>query len=287
MKTLFAAFLVVLSFMLWVPAALAQWSIVESGAEERSEGWLRANFVAENPAPERVNVDDKPSRVHVRVAMAKIDLFGLTVVPVGQVTDTFEVYEDRCNGPFAITGSFFKTVGPEPREGEVPEREADGWVVIAGEHYSERVNWTSGGAIVDDGTTVSVVRLANLGKLRSPWMLIQSKPIVIESGQPGVYSSDGEYSDWRSVIGIASEDYIFAAVLVGGGDDGMTLFDVSNILKALDPYLPDRAHLVDIIAMDGGPGAHLYLPRTNEHFGGLPPVYVPNLICVTPRGFRP
>lgn len=260
----------------------AEWRLVDFYRESVHPGnWSAGTAHLESTITNTSDSIAHAARVEVTFALAPQSQYAFTVVNVDQFAgDDFEVYPQYCSdGIFSVTGSFFQR-HEKVISGDVKYHwSAHGRVVINGEEVSPLVNWTFGGAIVDDGSQMSIVPVKDLDGIGTPWMLLQSKPIVLQDGKNGIFSNDGALSNWRTVVGTTKGNEIFAAALIGSAEN-ISLYDVGEILEVLSDNIPSA--LEDVIATDGGPGTHIFIPHFNISTGGFPN-YVPNIVCIVER----
>lgn len=265
--------------------SLAQWKVESANLMTSEPGqWGVVWFKFLNPDPLHATADNKIGWAEVYIAIADSEKFGINVVAVNKFSKDFNVYEDGCKGIISTTGSFFKNLAPASGFTDEVPRSADGWVVVAGKEMSPRVNWQFGGAIVDDGSKVQVVPVADLDNIINPWMLIQSKPILLRGTKNDMRGDDRQYSMFRTAIG-TTEGGKIAVALIRAPDagDGVSLFEAADMLLQVNSRMPEGERMSDMLAMDGGPGAHMFVKRTREHIAGFTPVYIPNIICVSER----
>ena len=172
----------------------------------------------------------------------------------------------------AVTGGFF---GLDGRGAESPL----GLVKTRGRVTNKRHGWTSGGVLF---ATKAGPVISPIGKFKDSADVleaVQSKPLLVESGKNGIRSNTNDRFD-RSAVALAENgDYVMAVIHAPAGN-AASLAEFSRLLLAL--YRLKDKRLSWAIAMDGGPGAHLFVPKLKRHCGNGTPNYIPNIVYVSP-----
>ena len=141
------------------------------------------------------------------------------------------------------------------------------------------IPWSSGGVFVSSGRIVDIIpakQAINAGRWPEA---IQSKPIIILDNKVdvGLNLRDDDYN--RSAIGITIDNSIYITGMFDTFGEAGTLLEFSNIM--LSAASARGIHLKSAIAMDGGPGAHIYIPSISQNFGEGGKTYVPNIISIS------
>lgn len=196
----------------------------------------------------------------------------LKVKEVGEQSHIEGVYKeyvpDHAIG--AITGGFF---GYDLKGSSIPL----GFVKVNGKVINKMHPWTSGGVITSNEREINILRTKNFIDRNSIMHALQSKPLLIEEGIDGIRTNNFDRFD-RSAIAITSDNRIFFAVIHEPGGRAASLAEFSSILLKLKSK--NDGYITWALAMDGGPGAHLYIPEINRHCGAMSPNFIPNLIYI-------
>lgn len=188
--------------------------------------------------------------------------------------DTAAVYEQFIpqSAIGVVTGSFFgRSASGEP----VPL----GLVKADGKKRNKRHPWTGGG-IVGGGSRGVVIEPARTFADRADLLnAVQSKPLLVEGGIDGIHSDDQVRFD-RSAIALTSDGRVLFLVISEPGGKGASIAEFSTLLLKLKSE--GGGSIKTALAMDGGPGAHLYVPSLKQHCGVGIPNYFPNLVYLKP-----
>jgi hypothetical protein len=172
----------------------------------------------------------------------------------------------------AMTGGFF---GVDARGNPIPL----GLVKSDGEIISQRHPWTSGGVVAHSENRVEIVPILKFASPSRYSDIVQSKPMLVEGGRDGIRSDTGDRFD-RSAIAIDSDGSLFFFVIYEPAGNAASLAEFSNLILTYRSQAGLGA--IDFaLAMDGGPGAHMYLPALKKHCGAGIPTYIPNALYVT------
>ncbi len=169
-----------------------------------------------------------------------------------------------------MTGGFFG-VGPGGRL--IPL----GLVKADGKTYSARHNWTSGGIVAASASGVLILPIARVGAVSAHTDALQSKPLLVEDGRDGIRSAGDDRFD-RSAVALDASGRIYFFVLHEPSGAAGSLAEFSRLL--LGYRSSDGQPIRHALAMDGGPGAHLYVPSLDRHCGAGTPSFVPNVLYV-------
>jgi uncharacterized protein YigE (DUF2233 family) len=122
-----------------------------------------------------------------------------------------------------------------------------------------------------------IIRINDVINVHTPQQALQSRPILLYSGKPDGADSHEARAN-RSIIGVTQEGNIVVALVLGEARQSITLAETADLLVSF-ASLEGRPKLSDVLALDGGPSAHLYAPRSKRHFGSTEDGFVPNIIC--------
>lgn len=171
----------------------------------------------------------------------------------------------------AVTGGFF---GLDKNGNPIPL----GLVKSEGKLKTPKHPWTSGGMIVSDSISIRIVPVRNFRDSSSVQHALQSKPILVEAGRDGIRTALDERFD-RSAVALTSDGFLLFLVIHEPGGQAASLAEFSHLLLALRST--QGGHITSALAMDGGPGAHLFIPSLQRHCGATTPNYFPNLLVLT------
>lgn len=198
----------------------------------------------------------------------------LSIKPVDKSGSAAKVFAaNSCSNALIVTnGTFYirDTTGTRPL----------GLVRIDGITLSPPSTRTSGGFLaINDGKPRVFPRQAKAEALRAA-NAIESAPIVEENGTNGIHSDDGIRFD-RIGIGLTETGETLIIAVFGNDQNGVSLFEFEQMAAWVTDQ--NSLRIKDFIAMDGGPSAHIYLPKTLDLLGDRGFVYIPNVVCLTRR----
>lgn len=151
-----------------------------------------------------------------------------------------------------------------------------GLMIVDGRRLRPLHPWSTGGVLVQTSSGPRIHRIRDFKAGAYPYAL-QSKPLLVENGAVAIGSDDGQWFD-RSAVGLLKDGAIaFAGAFTDSGQ--------SISLKQFADLLVDWASSRDdqwdsVLAMDGGPGAHLFIPSLKMHFGADVTQFIPNVIAL-------
>lgn len=153
-----------------------------------------------------------------------------------------------------------------------------GLVVSNGAKENPRIKWATGGFLVQPRDQKStIVPAAKYRQRSSDLSVIQSKPLLVENGHNGIRRDDGERFNRTALATTTSGKLIVAGAFDGFGRSA-SLYEFAEFL--LHWRSSDGSKIQWAIAMDGGPGAQIYVPSLKLNFGDPGRNYVPNLVYV-------
>lgn len=178
-----------------------------------------------------------------------------------------------CPGAFVVTNGSFYT-----RNGD--KSAPLGLVRSGGKTLSEISQRRSGGFLMIDSGKIRIVPRSASARALAATDAIESSPIIVLEGENDMRSDDGVRFD-RVALGTTSNKQTVVIGAFGDNQDSITLFEFSALARAAVGATGDR--LSNLLAMDGGPSAHIYLPSTRRLYGYRGGAYLPNAICMGPR----
>lgn len=155
-----------------------------------------------------------------------------------------------------------------------------GLVRIAGSTKSPPSGRKFGGYLTGGHPGLAVLRKGDVQRaLRAPYA-IESSPLVVEGGASGIRSDDGEVYD-RIAIGSARDGGALVVGVFGDDQETVTLGEFASIAIRATAMIGHPA--ADLLAMDGGPSAHVRLGAANALYGYRGPAFLPNVVCLAKR----
>jgi hypothetical protein len=158
-----------------------------------------------------------------------------------------------------------------------------GLFVSRGQVISHLAAWTEGGVLYRQGPTLAIVpiRQWNMRPAEVDYA-VQAKPLVVESGRNGIVLDDGVLFD-RVAIGFTTE----GDLLVGGAFRkrnyrALSLYEFGRFMAI--PAQSGGPGARTLLGLEGGPGAHIYFPWLQRHFGQTGSDFVLNAIHVRQKG---
>jgi len=165
-------------------------------------------------------------------------------------------------------GGFF---GYGPKSSYLPV----GLVIANGKASSPQAKWSSGGAIIQANGTPTIVPQSALNSLHAVQEAVQSKPMLVEGGQPGI-QSDSKPAFNRVSVGVDKNGDVIVAGAFQGDGSAVNLVELSAFLAA--PRKMGGPEAFYALNLDGGPDAHLFFPAIRLHLGYGGQNFVPNAI---------
>jgi len=192
---------------------------------------------------------------------------------VKEFGESYAIYRQKTptDAAVAVNGSFF---GYDANGRHVPL----GLVVAASVRSNRRIGWDRGGFLVHaaNGAT-SIVPAKRYRQFRAETDVIQSKPLLVEYGRNGIRSDDGERFN-RTAFAITTSGRLVIAGAFEGFGRAVSLHEFATFL--LGARCADGSTIEWALSMDGGPGAQIYIPRLQMHFGDPGRNFVPNLVFI-------
>ncbi|CAJ2864914.1 phosphodiester glycosidase family protein [Burkholderia pseudomallei] len=135
--------------------------------------------------------------------------------------------------------------------------------------------WSSGGVISSNSNGAWISPIHSFRDSAQIEFAVQSKPLLIKKGNLGISTISLDRFD-RAAIGTTTTGEVVMAVISEPAGKGASLAEFSRLLSKV--HLPEGQTIANALAMDGGPGAHLYVPSLRVHCGTGLPNYVPNAL---------
>ncbi len=150
-----------------------------------------------------------------------------------------------------------------------------GLVISKREKKSGKISWKTGGILLQKDSLIQIAPIKSFVFDKSINNAIQSKPILVKSSQNDIYSNQHELFN-RTAICLDKKNNV---IVVGAFEDNgraVSLYDFAQFLSTKNSLGNIKVEIA--LAMDGGPGAHLFFPIINKHFGYKGKNYIPNTI---------
>lgn len=193
------------------------------------------------------------------------------IQPVLKHGSTVTLYSrSLCPKALAVAnGSFYVRTGDKT--------DPLGLVRVGGRTIADPSQRRSGGFLaIDNGKARILPRAAASDALKAT-DAIESTPILVRNGNNDMRSDDRVRFD-RVAIGTLASGKTALIGAFGEDQDSVSLYEFSLLARAAVAATGEK--LQDLLAMDGGPSAHIYLPPANRLFGYRGPAYLPNAVCI-------
>ena len=192
-------------------------------------------------------------------------------IEVGRRAMARPLYESvDCPGALAmINGSFF--------EGDRRTEHIQGLLRLNGRTLRGPSARTSGGFLATDGRTLKVFDRDQAAFAESQANAIESSPILIRRGLSGMRRDDRVRAD-RVAAGVTTDGDVVLFAAFGQGGRGVSLYEFEELIRA--GAAVQGKILADVIALDGGPSAHLWLPRQEVFLGQTGSIFLTDAVCV-------
>ena len=130
--------------------------------------------------------------------------------------------------------------------------------------------------VVADGRLAVLPRDAVAPALKAAYA-IESSPRLMEGGVGGIRGDNGERFD-RVAIGTSADGGVLVIGVFGEDQDTVRMGEFSTLAAAAAGLAGHPAR--DLIAMDGGPSAHIRLGAQGKFYGYRGPAFLPNVVCL-------
>lgn len=178
-----------------------------------------------------------------------------------------------CRAAAVVTnGGFFWRSIKGPR--------ALGLVRVSGRTLTRPSGRRYGGFLTATDGTFAVLRRQAANTALRATDAIESSPIIVWNARSDMKSDDGIRFD-RVALGTTVDGQLVIVGAFAPDQETVTLTELGALAMAAVRLRQKR--LDTLIALDGGPSAHLYLARQRRLFGFGGSMYLPNAVCVTRR----
>lgn len=155
-----------------------------------------------------------------------------------------------------------------------------GLVISDGRRVSPLNGWKNGGVLFSTNSTNKIVAVRDFEGAGVYDHAIQSRPMLVEAGRQGIRSDDRRLFD-RTAVAIDEDGSPIAAGVFSDDGFGVSLFEFGALL--VEGSSRHALHLRAALNMDGGPSAHIYIPRAKLHFGAPSITYLPAFVAILAR----
>jgi uncharacterized protein YigE (DUF2233 family) len=148
-----------------------------------------------------------------------------------------------------------------------------------GKQISPLQPWTNGGILYQGQQSFGIIPIKQWNMDPSDVQYaVQAKPLVVEGGRNGIFSDDGVISD-RVGIGFTKDgDLLISGAFRAKNYRAISLFDFGRLMAAASQ--DGGPGVRTMLNLEGGPGAHIYFPGLQRHFGISGSDFVMNAIHV-------
>lgn len=137
--------------------------------------------------------------------------------------------------------------------------------------------WSHGGVLASDGKGTIRIFPAESASQGGRWAYaLQSKPIIILNGSVDVAKNLRDADFNRVAIGTTLEGDILIVGLFHGFGQAATLVDFSQLYRKVADARGLK--ILRALAMDGGVGAQIFIPKLDMSFGDTGVSYFPNAV---------
>lgn len=180
---------------------------------------------------------------------------------------------DLCRNAAVVTnGGFFFHSGTTSRP--------LGLVRAAGRTLSRASGRRYGGFLVANAGRLAILRRSDAKTALAAQDGIESSPIIVWQGRSDMTSDDGIRFD-RVAIGSTADGRAVVVGAFGSDQDTVSLSELGTL--AMAAVRAQGARLDTLLALDGGPSAHIYLAAQRRLFGFAGSIYLPNAVCIGRR----
>ena len=208
------------------------------------------------------------------VARIRRGRYAASIRPVMKLGAASDLFTRRlCDGAaMVVNGSFYIRRGERTRP--------LGLVRIDRRQLSAPSRRRSGGFLTVTRGVVEVLPRSRQAEAMRADDAIETTPILIDRGTDAMRSDDGIRFD-RVGVGVTASGDLLAIGAFGQAQDTVSLAEFGVLARGA--LARTGQQVATLIALDGGPSAHLYFPASGRLFGARGPVFLPNAVCVAIR----
>lgn len=194
---------------------------------------------------------------------------------VDRIGATSSVYSPGfCKGALAVAnGNFF--IDDNNRKSPL------GLLKVGGKTVTKTSRRKSGGfLIIDTVGRVAVLPKRMVAQAEAARDALESTPVLIRNGGDDMRGDQGDRFD-RVGVGNSRNG---ATIMVGAFARDQQTVSLAEFSKLAIAALKSKRIVPDgLLAMDGGPSAHLWFPAKKALYGHRGAAYLPSAICVKPK----
>lgn len=161
---------------------------------------------------------------------------------------------------------------------EKGKRTPIGLVQSGGKRLNNILPWTSGGFLVSSNRKIAILPASQANETSKWQEIVQSKPIVIADNKLDVKPNTKDSNFNRVAIATTQTGAIYILGVFQSFGEALTLYEYGKIM--LEVAKQRKIDIVKALAMDGGPGAHIYIPQYDLSYGDSGTTYIPNAVSI-------
>ncbi len=195
----------------------------------------------------------------------------LRAVDVQRTGNFQEIFEGITYGRDLVTinGGFYDD-----------DKKPEGFVVVDQKEVNPYIDWGEGGIVVQQDDFFRIVphnyyKYLDRSRIRHA---LQSKPIVVDDGEIAVNRAMRKRQN-RIGIGMTEDDEILICLGMTSADRALSLYEFGQLITISERDGGPGGKT--LLALDGGPSVHIYIPSMRRHYGIRESGYLPNALKVT------
>jgi uncharacterized protein YigE (DUF2233 family) len=154
-----------------------------------------------------------------------------------------------------------------------------GIIIHRGKHMNKAAKWTSGGVLLSRSDSAIAIKPIRIFQDSGVAQALQSKPLLVEGYHAGIRSDDRQLAN-RTAVAICKNGSVIVAGAFNDDNNALSLYEFAQVLST---YLTGDETVDYALNMDGGPGAHIFVPSLKLFFGNENDNYVPNVVRFSER----
>ena len=156
-----------------------------------------------------------------------------------------------------------------------------GLFLSQGKEMSSVEPWTTGGVLYQGPHTFGIIPIKQWSRGPDVLYAVQAKPMVVEDGHNGILSDDGILFDRVGIGFTRSGELLVCGAFRKKNYRAFSEYDFGRLMATTVEDGGPGARTV--LGLEGGPGAHIYFPELQRHFGQSGSDFVMNAIHVRRR----
>jgi uncharacterized protein YigE (DUF2233 family) len=190
------------------------------------------------------------------------------VKTTGIPSDIFTSKDNLATDIVSVNGGFFAALKGEAMS-------PMGLVISNGKLKRYLWHRTSGGIVFSKGGSLEIVPAANFEVGPAIANAIQSTPLLMNEGTLGIHSDSHELAN-RVAIATYQDGSVGVVGAFQSQNEALSLCEFALLLGLSASQGGVGAS--SALAMDGGPGAHIFIPRLKLDWGAKGVTYMPNIV---------